>query len=193
MARQSLWNRVLGAVGNAALPGSPYNKYTGWNPTLTRNSIISGAVGQLNPIAGGLTQQFLGNTPGAQSATAGNQGISGLMGLGESSNAAYRGDFDSSGIQAEFAPIAPMDFTGYDPTNPQTAPQPQQQGAQQPQTLAGLAVSGPKRDTRTGNSTRSGVLAEGAAAQDMVEGMKLGNWLGMKAPTGPGRQYTRQA
>lgn len=50
-----------------------------------------------------------------------------------------------------------------------------------------VAPSAPRSNTRRGSST----LAEGRAAQDYVGTMQLGNWLGMKAPSGPGVGVSR--
>lgn len=190
MARQGFFQRLVGGAVNAALPGTPYNRYSGYNPTLTRNSLISGAVGQVIPGGGALAQSLLNQSGGAQAATAGQQGISGLMG---SYTPGANSGFDSSGIQADFAPIAGVDLPqGWQPDSTgdsnYTAPQ-----QAEPTQLAGLVSNAPTRDSRSGSSAGSHVLAEGQAAQDMVGGWQLANFL--KGPQAPqfGQRYTRQA
>lgn len=67
-------NKFWGGVVNALLPGTPYNKYTGqYGQTALRNSIISGIAGQLNPIAGTLTQAAFNQTAPQQQWNAGLQ------------------------------------------------------------------------------------------------------------------------
>lgn len=90
MARQSGWNRLVGGAVNALLPGSPYSKYSGYDPTLTRNSVISGAVGQFVPGGGQLTQALLGSTDAAQAAHYGQQGVDNLMGMADADNKAWQ-------------------------------------------------------------------------------------------------------
>lgn len=191
--RQGWFQRAVGGLVNAALPGTPYSRYSGYNPTLTRNSIISGVAGQIVPGGGVLANSILGQTGGAQAATAGQQGLSGLMGAYELGNQSWQQsneNFDSSGIRPDYS--FAFDAPTPDPSAPQ---QPQSMpGQAEPTQLAGLVGNGVRRrDTRSGSSAGSSVLAEGAAAQNMVEGWQLGNWLGMRAPTGPGQAYTRQA
>lgn len=191
--RQSLWQRFLGGAVNAALPGSPYSRYSGYNPTLTRNSIISGVAGQLIPGGGTIAQTILNRTGSGQAALAGQQGIAGLM---QQTNAGYgdMGNFDSSGINPEFAQVQPVDFSQFDPNTMQPLQQPaqqQDQSQQPPTSLAGLMATG-GRDSRSGHSAGSHTLAEGQAAQDMVGDWQTANWLNMRAPTF-GNTYSRRS
>lgn len=104
MARQSGWQRLAGGVVNALLPGSPYSKYSGYDPTLTRNSMISGAVGQFVPGGGALVQGILGQGDAAQAAHYGQQGVDNLMGMADATNKAWVQGNDAwrPDVQAQF-------------------------------------------------------------------------------------------
>lgn len=105
MAKQNFWQRLAGGAVNAVLPGTPYSRYSGYNPTLTRNSIISGVIGQVAPGGGTIANTILNQTPSAQAASAGQQGIAGLMRAANASNAAWTRNqgFDIGNIQPDFS------------------------------------------------------------------------------------------
>jgi hypothetical protein len=133
MAKQNFWQRLAGGAANAVLPGSPYDRYSGFNPTLTRNSIISGVIGQVVPGGGTIANTILNRGSSAQAANAGQEGLAGLMRATNTSNRDQLRQLQNpnSSIQPDFVSAQPGQF---DP-----AVLPDQQGGQG---LAGLALSG---------------------------------------------------
>lgn len=72
-------NRFWGGLANAALPGTPYNRYTQqFNPAATRASLITAGVSQVNPLAGTVTGMFMNRNPRVQAHYAGLQGYEGM-------------------------------------------------------------------------------------------------------------------
>jgi hypothetical protein len=132
MAKQNFWQRLLGGAANAALPGSPYSRYSGFDPTLTRNSIISGVIGQVAPGGGTIANTIFNRSSTAQAAHAGQQGIAGLIRAADASNKSQLREFQNpdGSIQPDFVGAQPGRF------DPGAAPEPQGHG------LAGLALGG---------------------------------------------------
>lgn len=76
MARKFNWRNVGGGLVNAALPGSPYNRFTGqFNPAATRASLITAGANQIaGPLAGGIAGLVLNRNPQVQAHYAGLRG-----------------------------------------------------------------------------------------------------------------------
>lgn len=73
------WRNLGGAVVNAAMPGSPYNQYTGqYGQQALRSGLISTAAGQLVPGGAAIAQAIQNRQPGMQ---AWNAGLSGWQGI----------------------------------------------------------------------------------------------------------------
>lgn len=85
-------SRFWGGVVNAVLPGAPYNRHTQtYNPAALRTSIISGAVGNANPLAGQLTNMFMSRNPQVQGHYAGMRGWDGMLADFKSNQKAMQG------------------------------------------------------------------------------------------------------
>lgn len=174
MAKPGFWRNVGGAIVNTFLsPGTtPYGPNGQYNSTLLRNGFINLAAGAVNPVAGQLSQLATSRFGGGMAQEAGQRGWGWLADQAITPQGGLQVDspgFAVSGAQVpgqvqEAAPSAPPPPVG------------------EPSQLAQLTVGAPRRDSRSGASAGSSVLAEGKAAQDMVEGMQLSSWLSQRSP-----------
>lgn len=190
MSKPGFWRNVGGAIVNTFLsPGTtPYGPNGKYNRTLLRNGLINLAARTVNPVAGGLAQYATNKWGGGQAQEMGQQGWQWLAkqpitdgatggGLANVNPGTINGGpwtGDTGGIPEGYVPEIGQ------PAESQTGPRKTLQG--QPQDLAGLMAQGYLRDHRSGRSAGSSVLAEGKAAQGMVEGMQMARWLGTRSP-----------
>lgn len=174
MSKPGFWRNVGGAIVNTLLsPGTtPYGPNGQYNKTLLRNGFINLAAGAVNPVAGQLSQMATNQWGGGAGQEAGQRGWSWLADQAITSQGGLQ--VDAPGYAINGAQVPGQVQQEATPAAPQ-AP------AGEPSQLAQLAVKGVGRDSRSGMSAGSSVLAEGKAAQDMVEGMQLGQWLGTRS------------
>lgn len=191
MAKPGFFRNVGGwIVNNMLSPGTtPYGPNGQYNGTLLRNGAINLAAGAVNPLAGQAAKYATNHWGGGMGQEAGQQGYGWL---------ANQSIKPQGGLpympSADFAPVQGVDLPqGWQPATegneaPTTNPQ-----QSDPTQLAGIVSNGYTRDSRSGSSAGSSVLAEGQAAQDMVGGWQLSNFL--KGPQAPqfGQRFTRQA
>lgn len=177
MAKPGFWRNVGGTLVNTFLsPGTtPYGPNGQYNKTLLRNGFINAAVGAAGgPLAGQLSQMATSHWGGGAGQEAGQRGWSWLA--------------DQSISPDGLQPMQPQyAVNGVNVPGQIQQEQPQAQQAPAPaqgppSQLAQIAVNGIPRDGRSGMSAGSSVLAQGKDAQDMVDGMRLSQWLGMRSP-----------
>lgn len=181
MAKPGFWRNVGGAIVNGVLsPGTtPYGPNGQYNKTLLRNGFINLGAGAVNPLAGQLSQLATSRLGGGMAQEAGQKGWGWLadQSISPDGMPVLQQGFGVSGMQIPGQPMQGQEAA--QPQQPQQAPSGY---SQQPSQLAQLQVGGPRRDSRSGASAGSSVLAQGKAAQDMVEGMQLSSWLNSRSP-----------
>lgn len=176
-------SRFWGGLVNAVLPGTPYNRHTQtFNPAATRASVISGVVGQVNPIAGKLTELYLGRNPQVQAHEAGLRGWDGMTAEFKANQPNYNPGMQvqgwNMGPMSAPSPLAGMVQQGWQDqaynnlntqTNQRLAYNEAAIGNQLSQRLAAApAASNPRSSMAAGGHT----IAEGAAAQQMFGDMR---------------------